>query len=157
MTDVLECKLELAFHLRMDFGVRLKFGPGRVGIVRGYTGIVGGAISGPLLFGRVIPHSGGDWPFFMPDGTVYFEAKFVLEAADGTQILLNNRGLRHAPPDILAKMNAFERVDPLHYYFRVAPTFDAPAGPHDWLNRTIIMGGAERNEAFSNFSYYALV
>ena len=91
------------------------------------------------------------------EGIVFFQALYVLQASDGTYIVINNRGLRHAPPDELAKMNAFEAVDPASYYFRINPTFDVPAGSHDWLGRTIIVGGADRHRTHSIFSYYALV
>jgi hypothetical protein len=153
----MDAALEFVFQVRVDFAGRLKFARERNGVQRGYTGVAGGIVDGPRLKGTVVPNSGGDWPHFMPDGVVYFEAIYVLEASDGTQILINNRGLRHAPADVLAKMNAFEPVDPASYYFRVAPTFDVPAGPHDWLGRTVIVGGADRHRTHSIFSYFALV
>lgn len=154
---MLDAKLEFVFKARVNFASRMKFAPGRDGIVRGYTGAGDGRIEGPRLNGKVVPNSGGDWPHFMPNGVVYFEAKYILEADDGTQILLNNRGLRHAPPDVLAKMNAFERIDPSSYYFRIVPSFDAPKGPHEWLNTTIIVGAADRVGTYSDFYYYAMV
>jgi hypothetical protein len=43
------------------------------------------------------------------------------------------------------------------HYFRVAPTFDAAVGPYEWFNRTIIVGGADRNKTFSPSHNYALV
>jgi hypothetical protein len=153
----LDAKLEFVFKARVYFASRMKFAPGRAGIVRGYTGAGKGTVEGPRLTGSVVEHSGGDWPYFMPNGVVYFDAKYILKADDGTEILLNNRGLRHAPPDILAKMNAFERIDPSSYYFRIIPSFDAPAGPHAWLNHTIIVGGADRTRDYSDFYYYAMV
>ena len=58
---------------------------------------------------------------------------------------------------MLAKMNAFEAVDPTSYYFRVTPKFDVPAGPHEWLGRTVIVGGADRHKDHSIFTYYAMV
>jgi hypothetical protein len=153
----LDASLEFVFQVRVDFAGRLKFSPERNGVRRGYTGVAGGVIEGPRLSGKVLPASGGDWPHFMPDGVVYFEAIYVIEASDGTQIVINNRGLRHASPDVVAKMEAHEPVDPSSYYFRVRPVFDVPAGPHDWLARTIIVGSADRHRTHSIFSYYALV
>jgi hypothetical protein len=42
-------------------------------------------------------------------------------------------------------------------YFRCTPYFRAPEGPHDWLNRTVIVGGGERHTAPDHtlFRYYA--
>ena len=92
----LDASLEFVFQVRVDFAGRLKFSAERNGVRRGYTGVAGGLIEGPRLSGKVLPDSGGDWPHFMPDGVVYFEAIYVIEASDGTQIVINNRGLRHA-------------------------------------------------------------
>ena len=43
-------------------------------------------------------------------------------------------------------------------YFRLTPYFRVPEGPHDWLARTCIVGGAERRKDpdRSLFRYYAL-
>jgi hypothetical protein len=30
-------------------------------------------------------------------------------------------------------------------YFRVAPYFDAPRGPHEWLAKTVFLGTGERH------------
>jgi hypothetical protein len=157
MVGTLDAKLEFIFQARVDFAGRMKFAPEPNGVQRGYTGTAGGWVKGPRLNGRVVPNSGGDWPHFMPNGVVHFKAIYILETDDGTQILINNRGLRRASPEVLAKMNAFEEVDPATYYFRINPTFDVPAGPHAWLGRTIVVGGAHRNKDHSIFTYYAMV
>jgi hypothetical protein len=48
---------------------------------------------------------------------------------------------------------------PRSSYFRCTPYFRAPEGPHDWLNRTVIVGGGERkaNPDHSVFRYYAVL
>ena len=57
---------------------------------------------------------------------------------------MKNRGFRHAPPDVLRRMEALEPVDPSEYYMRLAPKFEASVGPHDWLTRTDFAGSADR-------------
>ena len=91
---------------------RLKFDPTPNGVVRGYTRASGGHITGPRLQGKVIPYSGGDWPYFRADGAVQFEAIYLLETADGAGIVVKNRGCRYASAETLAKMNSFQRVEP---------------------------------------------
>ena len=81
----------------------------------------------------------------------------MLEADDGTMIYMKNRGYRHAPPEIAARMEALDPVDPADYYMRVAPTFETPAGKHDWLMRTVIVGSAQRSADHSIFDYYAVL
>jgi hypothetical protein len=81
----------------------------------------------------------------------------MLEADDGTPIYMMNRGYRHAPPDVAARQEALEPVEPTEYYMRIAPTFETPIGKHDWLTRTIIVGSAERRSDHSIFDYYAVL
>lgn len=154
---IVEPRLEYVFTIRVEFDQRLKFDPLPSGVQRGYTRTSGGTVTGPRLTGRVLPYSGGDWPHFRPDGVVQFEAVYLLETSDGAGIVVKNRGCRHASPEVLAKMNSFQRVEPTEYYFRVAPIFEAPKGPHDWLNRTVIVGAADRNQNYSDFTYYAVM
>ncbi|MGH7075715.1 MAG: DUF3237 family protein [Stellaceae bacterium] len=114
-------------------------------------------MSGPRLTGRVVPDSGGDYASWWPNGVVEFDAKYLLEASDGTLIVIKNRGFRHAPPDVLRRMEALEPVDPDQYYMRIAPTFEAPVGPHDWLGRTLFVGAADRRADHSIFRYFAVL
>ena len=78
--------LDYVFSIRVEFGPRMKTGPMINGMSRGFVGVTGGKIEGPRLQGKVVPHSGGDWPFIREDGVVEFFAVYLLEAADGTLI-----------------------------------------------------------------------
>lgn len=147
-------KLEYAFALRVEFGGRTKLGKLPSGFTRGYTGVVGGEIAGPLLRGKVIPHSGGDWPAYWPNGAVEFTAQYMLQADDGTLILIKNRGFRHATPEVTARMERLDPVDTSEYYMRLSPFFEAPEGPHDWLNRTVFVGTANRQADHSVFRFW---
>jgi hypothetical protein len=148
--------LEFAFRIRMQLGLRQKFGPLPRGSYRGFVSAAGGTIDGPLLKGKVVANSGGDWALYRPDHAVEFDARYMLEADDGTPIYMINRGFRHAPPETAAKMEALEQVDPSQYYMRLSPSFETPTGKHDWLMRTIIVGSAERQADHSVFDYYAV-
>jgi hypothetical protein len=154
---MVEPALEFAFQIRVNFGERTRIGTLSSGIGRGYTTAAGGTITGPRLTGSVVPNSGADWPSYWPDGVVEFTARYLLQASDGTLIVINNRGYRHAPPDVARRMEALEPVDPAEYYMRLAPSFEAPVGPHDWLNRTVFVGCADRHGDHSVFRYYAVV
>ena len=149
-------RLELAFRVRLDFGPgpRLRFGPVHGGFTRGYVGVLGGEVTGPRLTGRAVPHSGGDWPRFWPDGLVEFEAHYLLEASDGTPIYVHNRGFAWSSPEVLARMERGEEVDAAAYYARLTPTFEAPPGPHEWLSRSVFVGQGERHANHSVFEYY---
>jgi len=150
--------LAFAFRilLRFDTGPRLRFEPAYRAGRRGFVAVQGGEITGPRLTGRVLPLSGGDWPWFSPGGLVDFEAHYQLEAQDGTPIYILNRGLAWSSPQVLARIEAGEPVSPDETYCRVTPRFEAPAGPHEWLNRTVFVGTGERRGAHSVFDYYAV-
>ncbi len=150
-------RLEFAFALRVEFNTRIKIGKLPSGFTRGFTGVTGGLISGPKLQGRVVPNSGGDWPSYWPNGAVEFTAQYMLEADDGTQILLKNRGFRFATPEVTARMERLDPVDTSEYYMRLSPFFEAPQGPHDWLNRTVFVGTANRQSDHSIFRFWQVL
>lgn len=151
---------ELAFAfrilLRFDAGPRLRFEPAFMAGRRGFVGVQGGEIMGPRLTGRVLPLSGGDWPRLWPGGLVDFEAHYQLEASDGTPIYIHNRGIAWSAPEVLARLEAGQPVAPEETYCRVTPRFEVPAGPHEWLARTLFVGKGERRGAQSVFEYYAV-
>jgi hypothetical protein len=134
--------LEPAFHVRQDFGegLRLRFRPGCTGFTRGFVAVIGGEVSGPRLVGRVEPFSGGDGPRIWPSGLVEFEAHYMLETDGGAPIHVDNRGIAHSNPDVLARIETGESADPRDTYCRITPRFEAPQGPHEWLNRRVWSG-----------------
>ena len=147
-------KLDYVFEIRVRLGERAHTGEVPGGGNRGFVPVLGGEIEGPRLNGKVVPHSGGDWPRIRPDGVACFNARYMLEASDGTLIIINNSGFRHGPKEIIDRIMAKEEVDPSEYYMRVTPVFDAPIGPHDWLTRTIFVGTGDRKAGHSVFRYW---
>ena len=157
-TDMSAPALVFVFRilLRFETGPRLRFEPAFKAGRRGFVAVQGGEISGPRLQGRVLPQSGGDWPRFWPGGLVDFEAHYQLEAHDGTPIYIHNRGIAWSSAEVLARLESGRPVAPEETYCRVAPTFEVPSGPHDWLARTLFVGKGERRGAESVFDYYAV-
>lgn len=135
-------RLDLAFEARITVGAPLEVGDTLRGRRR-VIPITGGKFEGPRIRGRVLP-GGSDWQFVRPDGLAELEARYVLEADDGTLITVFNRALRHGPEEVMNRLAAGEQVEPGSYYFRTSFIFDAPEGIHDWLNRSIFIGAAER-------------
>ena len=123
------------------------FGPVFNDLQQGYTSVKTGTVSGPRLNGKVVDYSGADWALVRSDGVVEANAHYLLEADDGTHIYIRNQGYIYAPrPDRPG-------------YFRCTPYFRAPEGPHEWLNRTVIVGGGERHTEPDHtlFRYYAVL
>ncbi len=145
-----ELKLEHVFDVRIDFHERRVSGPLPGGGRQGYTSVKHGVVEGPRLNGRVVEYSGADWALVRNDGVVELNAHYLLEASDGTLIYIRNLGYVYG---------SRPGATPPAGYFRCTPYFRVPEGPHDWLTRTVIVGGGERrtNPDHSLFRYYAVL
>lgn len=150
--------LGFAFRIVLEFdaGPRLRFEPAYQSGRRGFVAVQGGSIEGPRLRGRVLSRSGGDWPRIWQSGLVEFEAHYLLEASDGTPIYIHNRGIAYATPEVMSRIESGAAVTAEETYCRVTPRFEVPAGPHEWLARTLFVGTGERRGAQSVFDYYAV-
>jgi len=105
--------------------------------------ITGGRFRGERLSGRVLP-GGADWQIVRGDGVSQLEARYTLETDDGALVYVRNVGLRHGPPEVLAKLAAGEPVDPLLYYMRTTPAFETGAAKYQWLNRVVCIATGAR-------------
>jgi len=109
--------------------------------------ITGGRFRGERLAGRVLP-GGADWQIVRADGVAQLEARYTLETDDGALVYVHNVGLRHGPPEVLARIAAGEAVDPSLYYMRATPSFETGAERYRWLNRLVCVAtGARRKDA----------
>lgn len=123
---------EHVFDIHVTIGEALEGGAGRHGHRR-VIPITGGHVTGPRLTGRVVP-GGADYELVRQDGCSLVEAHYALAATDGTPIYIVNKGIFHAPAEVIARVDAGDEVNPSDYYFRSTPVFDAPDGPHGWLS-----------------------
>ena len=105
--------------------------------------ITGGEFSGPRLSGKVLP-GGADWQLIRADGVAYLDTRYALETRDGALIYVQNRGYRHGPDEVIARLARGAPVDPSSYYFRTSPWFETAAPQYAWLNRTIFVGSGAR-------------
>jgi len=156
--------LELALEVRLRFHPlpRLKGLPS--GPDKGMVVVDAGEFRGPALSGTVLPASGGDYATFRGDGVVQLDARYLLQEADGTPIMLHNRGfIWGRSPDVMARFSriangaADETVKPGEYYFRTLTSFDVPGGRHDWLSRHVFIGAGARLTDGNVVRYYKVV
>jgi uncharacterized protein DUF3237 len=110
---------------------------------RRFVPILGGSVEGPRLAGDVLP-GGADWQVGRADGILELVARYAIRTRSGVEIAVTNRGLRRASPEVMARLARGEPVDPALVYFRTVPTFEAPAGAYDWLNRSLFLASAAR-------------
>jgi Protein of unknown function (DUF3237) len=140
--------LTLTLEIRAQVGEPIELGE-TGGARRRVVPIVGGTFEGcgdlPVK-GRII-NGGADSQLIQPDGLTIADARYVLETERGQMIYATNRGVRHAPPDIMRKLLAGERVDPALVYFRTTPVFETAAAELAVLTRSIFIGIGERYPA----------
>jgi hypothetical protein len=152
-------RIEFAFRVRIFFKERIRFAPTTPQGGRVYVPPAGGDVSGPRLQGRVVPYSGADYARGRADFAGELNAHYLLEAADGTPIYINNRGFLYGrdadgrPVPNRAQQQSQTDVAPGgatrwpimdDTYFILTPVFDCPIGPHDWLTRYVILGRGQR-------------
>jgi hypothetical protein len=95
----------------------------------------------------VLP-GGADWQIVCADGLAQLEARYSLETDDGALVYVRNVGLRHGPPEVLARLAAGEPVDAKLYYMRTTPSFETGAERYRWLNRVVCVAtGVRRKDA----------
>ena len=162
--DLLALRTAHAFDIRINFDRRWKFGPVSGGAMQHYTSVGAGSIvSGPRLNGHLVDYSGADWPTVRADGVVELNAHYMIEADDGALIYIRNLGYVH--PAMHASGQDPGETPAIPSYFRCTPYFRAPQGPHDWLNRTVVIGVGKRMPQLlpgdppdhSLFRYYAVL
>ena len=108
--------------------------------------IVGGTFEGRgalNVHGRILP-GGADKQIIHDDGLTEVDARYVLETDRRELVYVRNRGLRHAPPDVMARLLAGDLVDPSLVYFYGVPTFETAAPDLQVLTRSIFIASGER-------------
>jgi hypothetical protein len=140
--SLLELRSRPLFVMRLAVRPILDVGPApathrRIGVVPS------GAFAGDRLSGVVLD-GGSDWQTVGRDGSVFLDARLVLQAQDGAIIAMTYRGVRHGAPDVLARLDRGEPVAPSDYCFRISPFFETSDARHDWLNRVVAVGIGHR-------------
>ena len=123
-------KIEFAFSARVLLEATRDVGRTPYGFRRRIP-IIGGTFEGPRIRGRVLP-GGADWQLQRADDYTVIEADYMIETDDGTPIHVRNRGLT----------NTRVKAAPTRY-LRTAPEFEAPSGPHEWLNQSLFVGSLQ--------------
>jgi hypothetical protein len=147
-------KLEHAFTITQQLAGAHWVKPSAMGEVRAAVYNGEGVIAGPMLNGKLIPRSGGDYPLVRPNGVIDFDARYVMEADDGAIIYLQSRGFRWGSEEAMSRMARNEPVGFDEYYMRVSTKFDAPAGKYEWMTRHIFVGVAEKTPGGNAIHYF---
>ena len=130
------------FVMRLDVR-KLQVVGGTPGGFRRIGVVPGGSFEGERLSGDVLD-GGSDWQTVRSDGATTLNVRLVLKTNDNALIGMTYQGLRNGPPDVVARIEKGEAVDPASYYFRINPLFETAAARYDWINRVVAIGIGHR-------------
>jgi hypothetical protein len=122
----------------------------RVGVVPS------GVFEGECLSGKVLD-GGIDWQNVRSDRSITLDVRLVLKTADDALIGMTYRGIRQGAPDVIARIEAGEAVDPSDYYFRIAPLFETAAPHYAWLNNVVAIGIGHRRADGPVYSIFEIL
>ena len=101
-------------------------------------GIVSGEISGKIIAG------GSDALIIRADGCAELNARYCVQTNDDALIFVQDRGYRHGPKAVMARVAQGEAVDPKTYYFRTCLTLETENPNYQWINQTLFLGSGCR-------------
>jgi hypothetical protein len=131
--------LTLVYRLEATLGAPLDLGE----ISRGRRRIAplsGGTFTGPELNGTLLPGASADWQVVLDDGTALGDIRYTLQTDGGDLLYVQSRGVRHGPPEVLARLGRGEDVAADEYTFRTATQIETAAPQLEWLNKGIFVG-----------------
>jgi len=125
---------EFVFEIRAELAPAEVVGDTKDG-VRQAIPITGGTVKGPGFDASILP-GGADYQLIRPDGVMELKAVYMIRTDDGALINVINEGIIVGP-----EINNGEN------YVMTTPSFQAPVGEYDWLNKSIflsrITGGSD--------------
>lgn len=128
--------------LRVTLDPIMEMGPGRAG-QRRIIRIRGGEVVGPRLNGRLLD-LGADWQTIWGNGVAQLDTRYAMETDDGAVIEILNYGLRHGPPEVMARLAEGEDVPADAYYMRTHARLETGDPCYAWVNRTLFVGSGIR-------------
>ena len=138
-----ELKSRHLFTIKMKLPPTLELGATPAGSRRVFT-VSSGEFSGDRLRGEVLPQASSDLLLVRADGAYQQDVRLILRTDDGALILMTYRGVRHASPEVTARIARGERVGPGDYYLRTAPFFETSSAKYAWINKIVSVGVGER-------------
>lgn len=150
-----EPKLEFIFEAKVTLDPVQELGITTYG-KRRIIPITGGTFEGPLMRGVIVP-GGADWQTVRTDGSADLEARYTLKTDDNVLIYIQNKGVRHAKPEVLARMAKGEKVDPSEYYMRTAATFEVADGKYAWLTKAVVVSTGARMSDHVLLKFYRVL
>ncbi len=132
-------QLEFALQLKVTLGETFGINNTQHGR-RTVIPITGGTFEGPGIKGTIV-NGGADYQLANADGRTELEAIYCIKTDDGVYIHVRNRGIIANSKDANGNQS---------FYFRCAPTFEAPAdSKYGWLNNSLFLCAPEFSQNFN--------
>lgn len=135
-----------ALQFFADLSVRVDR-PQEVGVTlhgqRRVIPILGGEVQGQGWTARVLP-GGADFQLILSPRMAELDARYVIETDGGDLIFVQNRAVRTAAPEVMARLIRGESVDPAEVYFRCSPSFETASPSLAWISERLFVGTGAR-------------
>jgi hypothetical protein len=102
-----------------------------------------GHFKGPKIQAEIVT-GGMDILLGGADGAVRPDVRLILKLDDGEILLIQYRGVRHAPAEVMQRIAKGERVPPNEYYLRTSLVFETASKQYHWMNRIVGVGVGRR-------------
>jgi Protein of unknown function (DUF3237) len=122
---------------------------------RRFVPLGGGSVAGPELNGTVVT-GGVDWQTQRSDGVIEIAAHYVIRTDDGALVEVTSQGLRHAAPEVMARLARGEAVPREAYFFRTLIRFQTGAPQWLHLNRVMALAVGERTASEVRLDLYRI-
>lgn len=106
--------------------------------------ILGGEVHGNGWTARVL-RGGADFQMIVNQSLAELDARYVLETDAGDFIFVQNRAVRTAPPEVMARLIRGEKVDSQLVYFRCTPQFETASKSLSWISEKLFIGTGARH------------
>lgn len=105
--------------------------------------ILGGEVQGQDWTAKVLS-GGADFQLIVNQGLAELDARYVLETDGGDLIFVQNRAVRTAAPEVMARLIRGETVEPSQVYFRCTPQFETASKALSWISERLFIGTGAR-------------
>lgn len=129
-------------RIRCEVGALVTLGPAPLG-ERRFVPLGGGTVQGPELNGSLV-EGGVDWQVNRSDGALEIAAHYVIRTDDGALVEVQSNGLRHGPPEVMARLARGEAVPAHEYFFRTLMRFTTGAPQWAHLNKVMAIAVGRR-------------
>ena len=105
--------------------------------------ILGGEVQGQGWTARVLP-GGADFQLILSPRMAELDARYTIETDGGDLIFVQNRAVRTAAPEVMARLIRGEPVAPSDVYFRCSPSFETASPSLAWISERMFLGTGTR-------------